>query len=241
MVGRYQLDKKLWEADIVHGWMGAALIALEQNESTIDDIVDKVETEFRPTLDPELPLMEYALDDYPGEARDQITRRLDLVGVPYQIGSDLVMIVHERDEEMVDEVFEKMVSGDSEIPTFGPGVEGVDPHLLIEKLFNASDRLRRNPQDAKAKAMFLEVNDVIFDMSLPWGYDAFFWKSILDQVVHLYEIFETDDVDDEEDGDDIASGATEAPGEGVTADNGTTPVENADVSSDGPGEVDDNG
>jgi hypothetical protein len=193
---RARLDAELWNAGLQHAWMAGSLIIREDDEEAVDALVEMVDQELRPTFEPGATLVEYALDDYPDDARERLLHLIDLSGVAHQIEAEHLLLVQERDEAEVDDLFERLVVEEPARLDFGPGIPGVDPLEVVHDVFVSADKLRRNASDAKAKSGFVTARAQAYEIKLPWGYDGHFWRSVLDRCDALQESIETDDRDE---------------------------------------------
>lgn len=192
---RARLDDDLWAQNLVHAWMSGSLIVLAADEDVVDAVIETVDDELMPTFEPGAALVDYALDDYPDEARERVLHFVELAGVAHKVEGD-TLVVQERDEDEVDELFDRLATEEPERLTFGPGIEGVDPLTVVQDVFVAADKLRRNPSDARARRAFLDAADQAVQIPLPWGYDARFWRGVLDRCDQLNDAVGDDDRDE---------------------------------------------
>ncbi len=193
---RARLDAELWNGGLKHSWMAGSLIIREADEEAVDALVETIDQELRPTFAPGATLVEYALDDYPDHARERLMHLIDLSGVAYQIESEHLLLVQERDEAEIDDLFERLGVEEPARLEFGPGIPGVDPLEIVHDVFVSADKLRRNTSDPKAKAGFVTARSQAHEIKLPWGYEGAFWRSVLDQCDALQASIETDDRDE---------------------------------------------
>ncbi|MDH3753343.1 MAG: hypothetical protein OEU32_05670 [Acidimicrobiia bacterium] len=196
MSGRARLDEMLRSGRIQHSWMGATLIIREDDEGAVDEAVGVVEEETRPTMAEGAEVIEYSLEDYPAEYRERLITRLDMAGIAHQIERDSELLVEETNEAEVDRIFEQLATEDPDRFRFGPGIEGVDPHAVVTDLFVATDRLRRNGREARGRADFMAAHDLAVELALPYGYDANFWRKVLDDCERLRDLLDADEDDD---------------------------------------------
>jgi hypothetical protein len=193
---RARLDVELWAAGLPHSWMAGSLIIREADEEAVDALVEMVDQELRPTFAPGATLVEYALDDYPDEARERLMHLIDLSGVAHQVEAGHLLLVQERDEAEIDALFERLAVEQPARLEFGPGIPGVDPLDVVHDVFVSADKLRRNTSDPKAKADFVAASAQALEIKLPWGYDGPFWRGVLDRSASLQAAIETDDRDE---------------------------------------------
>ena len=188
---RSMLESLLLGAEIHHAWHGAVLIVGERDEAEVDELVAGVERAARPPLDPEAETVGYELGELSDDEVAFLTEVLEEAEVDYGFDADGDLEVYASDEERVDSLMDKLVE-EGKAGAFGPGLEGVDPHEVISHLFLASDRLARNPRDRKGIKELKRFGADVFQLSLPFGFEAKVWRSLLDQVGHLQNAVESD-------------------------------------------------
>ena len=188
---RSMLESLLLGAKIHHAWHGAVLIVGERDEAKVDELVAGVERAAHPPLDPEAETVGYELGELSDDEVSFLTEALEEAEVDYGFDAEGDLEVYATDEERVDSLMDKLVEA-GKAEAFGPGLEGVDPHKVISHLFLASDRLARNPRDRKGTKELKRFGADVFRLSLPFGFEAKVWRSLLDQVGELREAVEGD-------------------------------------------------
>lgn len=204
--GRHVLDRLLTAESVSHAWQGATLIVRELDEEKVDDLVRQAEIATMPTLSADEPTMVYELDEYSDELRTRVADLIGAAGIAHEFDARGDLVVHEVDEEGVDELFEKLDAADTETFTFGPGVDGVDPTKVISNLFLTSGKLRKSPGDAKAVVQFVENVDLAEQLQLPFGFKSPDWKEILDETGLLRDVLSGENESDDHDVADLAEG-----------------------------------
>ncbi len=176
---RSGLEAALRALDLEHAWLGPTLIVCEADEEVIDRAVEGVLRERLPELDKSRPKVVYELGDYNGAQKADVMSELLSEGIAHELDYADNLVVDEADEEAVDALFEQLINAAAQ-RQFGPGLPGVEPYQVLEALFFSANRLRRNTTDTKAVEDFAIAHDQVVQLSLPWGYDADFWRAMLD-------------------------------------------------------------
>ena len=157
---RRMLDGLLTSAGIPHAWQGASLVVLEADEEAVDDIVDEVERATLPTLDPTAEKVEYDMEGWTDSQQTRLADTLGDAGIPNEFDADGRLLVHAIDEHRVDEVIDQLTTGgfvvdddeDADLDELGGGEAGP----LLSDVFVAADRLRRDPDDLKARTDLID-------------------------------------------------------------------------------------
>ena len=183
---RSGLEAALRARDLEHAWLGPTLIVCESDEEVVDQIVDGVLRTQLPELDKSQPAVVYELGDYDEAQKADVMSELLSESIAHEIDYAGNLVVGEADEEAVDALFDRMINAAAQ-RQFGPGLPDVEPYQVLEMLFFSSDRLRRNPTDTKAVEDFAIAHSQVEQLSLPWGYDAEFWRAMLDAADGLRE------------------------------------------------------
>ena len=183
---RNSLEAELRAQGLEHGWLGPTLIVCEADEEAVDRAVEAALRARLPKLDKTKPAIVYELADYDETHKAEILGELLSEGIAHDVDYAGNLEVGEDDEVAVDALFDRL-SNTAVQHQFGPGLEGVAPYEVLEALFLSADRLRRNTSDTKAMEDFAIAHDQVVQLSLPWGYDAEFWRAMLDASDGLRE------------------------------------------------------
>ncbi|MDE0118296.1 MAG: hypothetical protein OXT07_16975 [bacterium] len=176
---RGRLETALRAQELQHAWLGPTLIVREADEETVDQTVEGVLRAQLPKLDKSQPAVVYELGDYDDAHKADVLSELLSEGIAHEVDYAGNLEVAEADEEAVDALFDRL-SITAAQRQFGPGLPEVEPYQVLEALFLSADRLRRNTSDTKAMEDFALAHDQVVQLSLPWGYDAEFWRAMLD-------------------------------------------------------------
>lgn len=180
---RKLLDSLLRGAEIDHAWQGATLIVRESDEDAVDALVAEADAAGRPQLDRSQPTMAYEMAEYDDEQITRVSEALSGESIPHEFDPGGDLVVHESDEDAVDAVFDALAAGAA--PQFGPGVDGVKPHMVIGDLFLIAGKLRKSAGDAKAVQNFRDTSHLAHQLKLPFGVQSTDWRAILDDCAAL--------------------------------------------------------
>ena len=183
---RSGLEAELRALGLEHAWLGPTLIVREADEDAVDNAVEGVERARLPKLDKSRPAVVYELGDYSDDHKADVLSELVSEGIAHEVDYAGNLEVGEDDEEAVDALFDRLASAVAQ-RQFGPGLAGVAPYQVLESLFFSADRLRRNTSDSKAVQDFAEAYELVVQLSLPWGYEPDFWRTMLDASTGLRE------------------------------------------------------
>ena len=202
---RSMMESLLLGAALPHAWQGAVLVVRDADEEQVDQFVEAVMRAAAPALAADVPRVAYELADFDDDYVTRVTGTLDAAGIAYRFDDDGDLEVAAADEARVDGLFDKLADGTDgdDSSEFGPGLDGVDAHDVLSRLFGASDRLQRNPRDRKGNRNLARGVDEIRQLALPFGFEARTWRAVLNQVEALADIVDSDATQDE-----IAAAAT---------------------------------
>ena len=188
------MESLLLGAGLPHAWQGAVLVVREADEQQVDEFVDAVVVAAAPALAADAPRVAYELGDFDDDYVTQLTAALDAAGIVYGFDDDGDLEVAAADEARVDGLFDKLADGTDgdDSSEFGSGLDGVDAHDVLSRLFGASDRLQRNPRDRKGNRNLTRGVDEIRQLALPFGFEARTWRAVLNQAEALADIVDSD-------------------------------------------------
>lgn len=196
---RSMMESLLLGAGVPHAWQGAVLVVREADEERVDTFVGAIDRAAAPALPDDAPRVAYELSDFDDDYLGRLTGALDTAGIAYGFDEDGDLQVAAADEARVEGLFDKLADddGDGDAGEFGPGLDGVDAHDVLSRLFVASDRLQRNPRDRKGNRNLARGSEEIRQLALPFGFEARTWRAVLNQVEALVDIVDSDATQDE--------------------------------------------
>ena len=189
---RSMMESLLLGAGLPHAWQGAVLVVREVDEAQVDTFVDAVTRAAAPALPDNEPLMVYEMTGFDDDYLTRLTAALDAAGIAYRFDDEGDLEVAAADEARVDVIFDRLADDSEAEGEFGSGLDGVDPHEVISRLFAAGDRLARNPRDRRGNRNLTRGAEEIAQLALPFGFEPRTWREVLDQVQALAEVADSD-------------------------------------------------
>jgi hypothetical protein len=211
----------LAESGIPHGWNGTDLVVHLDHETTVDAMLEAIEdgaglapadvelvaavekgaddspaTELEPGP---VEALEYELDEWSAEDREELSRRLAEGGIPYRWEEEDLLVVAASDEELVEAILDAI-----EYPDALEQEEGEDDEAaseLMGELFVAADRLKANPRDPEGLRGLSEFVGVAQADEPPYGVEPALWRSAVEGANDLADRITGGDDDRVEAGD----------------------------------------
>lgn len=197
--GRQLLERVLVAAELPHVWQGGLLIIRRENEARVDELIDEVQIATLPTLAPDGERVVYEVAEWVDDAKFRLGDALDDAGVAWEWDAMGDLVVDEPDEETVDEVIDGLDLDESETEAGAESEDGLSATEILNELFVAADRLRRNARDHNGVLTIVDRTADLEGVGLPYGFDRKAWDELVRRGVALRTLFESeDDVADEE-------------------------------------------
>ncbi len=197
---RAEVENRLHRANLAHSWQGPTLLVGEADEDAVDEVIeavdDTVETSAEPNAQVEGGRVGFDLGTRNEELQAAVGAKLSAEGVEHELMGNGFLLVDTEHEDQVGDWIEEIQEQLRASSTFGPGIDGVDAHQVVESMFLAADTLRRNTRDGRANRQILEAESLARDLKLPFGYEAPMWRGVLDQAAVLVALIEDSAEDD---------------------------------------------
>ena len=198
---RRMLDQLLTGASLAHSWQGATMIVRAADEDQIDDLVEEVEHAALPTLDPDAEHTVYEMAEWTPEQQTRLSNMLGMAGLAHEFDANGDLVINADDEEAVDEVLDRLEDAIASGEPESEGVVHLDDDLhgndLLSNAFDAADRIRRNTHDHEAILEFLEAEEEIGRLALPYGFERDDWDRLLLDLATLRDALESEAPDDD--------------------------------------------
>jgi hypothetical protein len=198
---RRKLDQLLTGADIAHSWQGATMTIRPEDEDAVDDLVEEVEQTDLPTLDPDAEHTVYEMAEWTPEQQTRLSNMLGMAGLPYEFDINGDLVVNAVDEEAVDDVLDRLEDAIARGELESDDVLHLDDDLkgndLLSNAFDAADRIRRNTHDHEAILEFIEAEEDIGRLAVPYGFDRDDWDRLLLDLQALRDSLESEEPDDD--------------------------------------------
>jgi hypothetical protein len=188
---RTALDERLHLLQAPHVWNGSWLVIAESDVAWIEGIIDLVEDERSVQLDPEVDQVGYDLAGWDEENRRRLLDGLDDEAIAYGLDDD-ELIVHEIDEQRVDELVDAILEPDAP-----PAAGGEARTEVMGELFVAADRLVHDPLDAVGARAIADGAQEAATHAPPYGMDKVWWTGIGDRCRELASLLEAASADEE--------------------------------------------
>jgi hypothetical protein len=190
---RQAVDDRLREAQIAHGWEGTTLVVSPIDEAPVENVLDIVEGESGPALEPERDQVAYDLSDWDEDLLDTVGDELRTAGIAHGWDGD-ELFVHADDEQAVDELLDRVEHPNELAAEPDDGPAGAE---LLGEIFVAADRLQHDGQDPDGVIALLELDETIAGSEPPYGLAAADWTHLCERVAALSELLQAFKVDTE--------------------------------------------
>ncbi len=199
-LARAEVENRLYKANLAHYWQGPTLLVEEADEGAVDDVIEAVDDSIETSAEQNVPVeggrIGFDLGTRNEDLHAAVAAKLTDHGIEHELMGNGFLLVDTALEDQVGDWIEEIQEQLRASSTFGPGVEGVDAHQVVESMFLAADTLRRNTRDGRASRQILEAESLARDLKLPFGYEAPMWRGVLDQAAVLVALLE-DSAEDE--------------------------------------------
>ena len=178
---RRMLEGLVTSADIAHGWQGAVLIVREADEDRVDALVEQAEEFDGPALANDIEKIGYSMDDWTAENQQALVETLGLNGIAHEFDAEGELVIGEDDEDRVDAIIEALsakLAIDDELGEGNQVMEGLELNDLLGEVRNLSNKIKKNPGDAKATLAIVNKTELLTDLRTPFGFDSGRWSQI---------------------------------------------------------------
>jgi hypothetical protein len=183
----------LREAGIPHGWEGTALHVAAVDSAPVDNILDLVEGELEPGLDPDRDQVAYDLTEWDDDQVTLLAEELDGAGIAFGWDGD-ELYVYADDEQATDEILERVSHPDELAVEPDTGTAGAD---MLGEIFVAADRLQHGGDDHEGSVTMLDMSQALDPAKPPYGLDPAEWKRLSERVRSLADLLRADEVDED--------------------------------------------
>ena len=188
---RSALDERLHLLQAPHAWNGSWLVVGEDDVAWVERIIEQVEDERSVQLDPEVDQVAYDLAGWDEDNRQRLIDGLEDESIAYGIDDD-ELVVHEIDEQRVDELVDAILEPDAPPPAGGEARTEV-----MGELFVAADRLVHDPSDTAGRKAVADGAVEAAGHAPPYGMDKAWWTGIGERCAELARLLESPSTDEE--------------------------------------------
>ena len=194
---RTMLTSLLSAEGVVHAWQGTELTVRGVDEDRVDRLVAEVLAAAGPALDPAAEKVVYEVAEWSVGLQTALADALLGAGVPFEWDTAGDLVVLAADEERVEELLDGLPEPDEGAVSAD---DGLAVHEVLDRVFVASGRLARRPNDARATLEVVEAAAELAATSVPFGFDESSWGRLVDRTGALADVLESDGDADAEDG-----------------------------------------
>jgi hypothetical protein len=191
--GRQLLERVLVAAELPHVWQGGVLVVRRADEDRVDLLIDEVQLATLPTLVPDGERVVYEVAGWVDEAKYRLADALDAAGLAWEWDGMGDLVVDGGSEAAVDALIDALDLEEGDTDVGDVDVDGLAASDVLNDLFVASDRLRRNARDHQGVLALVDGVAHLESLGLPYGFERRAWEALVAQGVALLALFETDD------------------------------------------------
>jgi hypothetical protein len=184
------------EHGVPHQWEGFELVVPDFAEEIADDLFDRLEVRLGLSGDaapmawgPDDPATEYDLADWSPAQRATLMRAVSDADIPHRLEGPLLLVPIAA-EEVVDELLDAVESGDVMLLDDG---EADEPALGMAELFTMADRLRREPNDQRGRALLAQATELDPERP-PYGVALVTWRQAVGACDRLGDAIARDEI-----------------------------------------------
>jgi hypothetical protein len=151
------------------------LIVPELVESQTDAMFERLEQELGPfpiTLEADAPSTEFGLDEWSDSDRSLLTQSLIESEIPHRWEGSTVVVAQDA-EDVVDDLLDAIEEG--ELLGADESADG-PPDGALSTIYLAADKLAREPIDARARAVLLEIQGDLDAAQPPYAFAPRTWS-----------------------------------------------------------------
>ena len=189
--GRTLAAERLTAAGIPFGWQGTSLLVSAVDEAPVANVLEIVEDETAPQLDPDRNQVAYDLSDWDDDTVTLLVERLREAEIDFAWDGD-ELFVYADDEDVVDELFDQVSHPDQLDAEPDDGPAGAE---TLGEIFVAADRLQHDAEDPDGIIGLLEVSKVVGDADPPYGMARTEWAHLGERVASLSDLLQAEEVD----------------------------------------------
>jgi hypothetical protein len=181
---RAELSAALADEEIAHVWADDELVVPEELEARTDALFTRLDEELGPfpvALAEGDPAVEYGLDEWPDDDRATLTAALVDAGFAHRWEGATIFVAAES-EAAVDELLDGIEAG-----TIVAGAAAAPPEDALSRLFAASDRLAKDPEDRIGREDVVVLAAACDPAHPPYGLAKNAWRGVVEASSRLAE------------------------------------------------------
>lgn len=184
---RAELSEALANSELPHFWDEEELVVPEIVEGRVDELFEKLEEEIGPfaiLLAEDAESTEFGLDEWSGDDRTVLTEALVEAEIPYR-WDGLTVVVAVEAEHAVDDLLDAIEAGELISTAADDGTAA--PEGAISTIFLAADKLAKDPLDAKARKVLIDLQPQLDRKRPPYGLAQRTWAGSVDGVDQIVD------------------------------------------------------
>ena len=184
---RAELSEALANSELPHFWDEDELVVPEIVEERVDALFEKLEEDIGPfaiLLAEDAESTEFGLDEWSDVDRAVLTEALVEAEVPYR-WDGLTVVVAVEAEHAVDDLLDAIEAG--ELISTTPNDGTAPPDGVISTIFLATDKLAKDPLDAKSRKVLIDLHPQLDRKIPPYGLAQRTWAGAVDGVGQIVD------------------------------------------------------
>lgn len=204
--GRQLLERVLIAGEVPHVWQGGLLVIRRTDEERVDEMIDEVQIATLPTLPPDGERVVYEVASWADDAKYALSDALDEAGHAWEWDGMGDLVVDAADEEAVDALIDELDIDEEDTDGGSVTGDGLEASDVLNELFVAADRLRRNARDHQGVLALVDGVAHLEALGLPYGFERPAWDDLVRRGGDLRALF----VDDDDVADDLINEQADA-------------------------------
>jgi hypothetical protein len=184
---RAELAEALADAGLPHAWEGDELVVPEIVESQTDALFERLEEQLGPfpiILERDAPSTEFGLDEWSDADRALLTQSLIESEIPHRWERATVVVAQDA-EDVVDDLLDAIEEGEllgADESATGP------PDGALSTIYLAADKLARDPLDARARTVLLDIRPHLDADQPPYAFAPRTWSKAVTGVGEITDL-----------------------------------------------------
>ena len=189
-------------------WEAGTLVVPAPFEAEVDRCIAAVEGDDAEVLDEEAELAAFEIEGVSLEELEDLDGLLIAKGIAHAWSDQGELLVAVENEDAVAALIDGLLAADGE----DADDDGLALHEALDALFVATDKLVKDPLEAKLGRRFSDAADRLDAMGLPYGMAPAEWASLLALVADVRTAISGDELPaaDDADADEVDDAAVEA-------------------------------
>ena len=190
---RAELAEALASNGIPHSWDDEELVVPEAVEEAADAMFEQLESAMGPfpvALGTDEAAVEFGLDEWTDGDRTVLTGSLVESEVPHRWEGSTLFVAADA-EETVDDLLDAIEAGEL-MSADGAGISNDPPENALSDVFLASNKLAKDPFDARSRHVLIDLADEIDAKHPPYALAPRVWAQVVSGVDEIVERIRSD-------------------------------------------------